>query len=387
MMKIAIIAHSCRVGGGLIGTKNLLKALKNVVKDEQFMVICSAGCGYEEIELPANSELFIYKDSHSLLKRYWFETIELPKIVKKYAPDVIFGPGNIGLTNPGVPQALFVRQAYLFYDKRHYPDIPLRALLRIKALKHQIKKSLPKTNLVFCQTPIVKQRFAEKMHYRMENIKIIPLPPPEEIFLKADLSKPAIFQELPDTFYVLILTRYLTHRNPSILIPLCKRFGKQIRNKGIKFITTVEPKDHPKAQRFLNDIVADNLKDIIINVGMLSRNDVSRYLSHSHLLWLPTLLETLCLPYLEAMKCGTAIMAPDLDFARYVCGDAAIFYNPWDIDSIFKTLMFIRENDSLRQTLIEKGSESLNDRQKFAGSWEETANNILYELRALAAHR
>ena len=59
-IKIAIIAHACRGGGGLFQTANLLKALKNVTEDEQFMIVCPAGCGYEEIELPANSKLFVY---------------------------------------------------------------------------------------------------------------------------------------------------------------------------------------------------------------------------------------------------------------------------------------------------------------------------------------
>jgi glycosyltransferase involved in cell wall biosynthesis len=382
-MRIAIIAHPCRAGGSLAITLNFIKALKDVAADDQFLVVCSASYGYEDIELPKGSELFVYKGSQQPFPRYCFENFKLPKIVSNYKPDLVFGIGNIGLTRLAVPQVLFIGQAYLFYNKKHYPGIPLRGWLRIAALKRQLKKSLPATRLILCQTPIVRQRLSEKFNYPREWVKVVTFPPPAEVMSLNQGDKPETFS-CSDTFYVLLLTRYLTHRNPSILIPLCKRFGNQIKNKRIKFITTVERGDHPKARKFLSNIVAGNFQDIIINVGKLSRNDVSRYLSHSHLLWLPTLLETLCLPYLEAMKCGTAIMAPDIDFAKYVCGDAAIFYNPWDIDSIFNTLMSIRENDSLRHALIEKGMESLNDRQKFSGNWRETATNIMHALRVLA---
>ena len=69
-IKIAIIAHACRGGGGLFQTANLLKALKNVAQDEQFLLVCSAGYGFEEIRLPDNSELFVYKGKHNPLERY-----------------------------------------------------------------------------------------------------------------------------------------------------------------------------------------------------------------------------------------------------------------------------------------------------------------------------
>lgn len=102
-IKIAIIAHNCREGGGLVGTLNLVKAFKDVAQNVQFLLVCSAGYGYEEIELPLNSELFVYRGRQSPLARLWFDKVTLPKVVRRYNPDVIFGPGNIGLTHAGVP--------------------------------------------------------------------------------------------------------------------------------------------------------------------------------------------------------------------------------------------------------------------------------------------
>jgi len=98
---------------------------------------------------------------------------------------------------------------------------------------------------------------------------------------------------------------------------------------------------------------------------------------------MPTTLETLCLPFLEAMAMGTPILAPDLDFARYVCGDAAIFYDPWEIESIFCSILLMRENASLRKELVEKGKIELGNRGKFAENWEETAADLMRNLRLL----
>jgi len=382
-IKVAIVAHSCRDGGSLVIMRDILKSLKDIACDEQFMVICSAGCGYEEIEMPAGSELFVYKGKQSALKRYWFEEVTLPKIVDTYNPDVIFGIGNTGLTNPRAPQALFIQQGWLIYDKKHYPDMSLWLQMRLFSLNLQIKKSLPATGLVFCQTPVVKQRFSEKYWYPQNQIEILRFPPPAEITAKPDARTPSFLDKSSGNFYVLLLTRYLPHRNPNILMPLCQRYESQIREKQIKFITTIEEHDDPLAGIFLKNISNRSLEDVIINVGQLSREDVSRYLSNSDVLWLPTLVETLCIPYLEAMSLGVPIMAPDLDFARYVCGEAALFYDPWNLESIYDRIVLLRENPSFCKELSTRGKTNLTDRERFAKDWTEVASDVLVNLRKL----
>lgn len=383
-IKIAVIAHGCRTGGGLFGTLNLMRSFKNVAINEEILLICSKGYGYEGVELPQGSDVFVYKGSQNPLARQWFERVTLPAIIDSYGADVVFGPGNIGIVNPKVPQALFIRMPYMLYDKKYYPNATFLEKIRFAALRSQICKSLPKTKLVYSQTPIVSSRFSKSFNYPENQIKTLRLPCPTEINRTSDLDVPNILENSSGNFYILVLTRYMTHRNPDILIPLCKKYGKEIREKGIKFITTVEANEHVHAPKFLEKCSRNKLDDIIINVGRLSRQEVSRYYTHTDLLWLPTMMETLCLPFLEAMTVGSAILAPDLDFARYVCGDAAVFYDPWDIDSIFNKICFIKENDVVRQDLIDKGKTQIKNMDKFSRNWEEVAAEVLCDMRQLA---
>jgi glycosyltransferase involved in cell wall biosynthesis len=383
-IKIAFIAHCCRTGGGLFGTLNLLRAMKSVAHDMRFLLIYSTGYGYEDIELPAGSEKFAYRGSHRPIARYWFEKSKLPKIIKDYNADVIFGAANVGLSSISIPQAVFVRQAYLFYDKKYYPQIHLKLQLRIAALKWQTRKMLPFTNRIYVQTPIAKHRFSEKYHYPESQIKVLTLPTPAEIYPIEGVESPAVFDKSSGNFYILALTRYMPHRNPSVLIPLCRKHGNQIRERKIKFITTVELEGNRRVGTFLKNISKYHLEDIIINVGSLSRQGVVKYFSHSQAFWMPTTLETLGLPFLEAMTMGVPILAPDIDFARYVCGEAAVFYDPWDINSVFEKIMLLRQDSALRKTLAEQGKVELADRTRFSANWEEVADDILRELRELA---
>ncbi|MBW8000405.1 MAG: glycosyltransferase family 4 protein [Planctomycetes bacterium] len=382
-LKIAIIAHCCRTGGGLSMTLNLLRAMNDIAQDEQFLLIYSSGYGYENIKLSPGSESFFYKGSHSPPARYLFEKFKLPRLIKNYNPDAIFSASNVGLPSISVPQAVLIGQPHLLYDKKHYPQIHLRLQLRIEALKIQTRKFLPSTDIIYAQIPVVKRRFAERYNYPENQIKVLPLPTPAEIKPVEGIEAPALFDKSADNFYILMMTRYMAHRNPGILIPLCKRYADQLRDKKIKFITTVEREDDILVDKFLKNISRYHLEDIITNVGSLSRQEVVQYFSHSQAFWMPTTMETLGLPFLESMTMGVPILAPDLDFARYVCGEAALFYDPWDIDSMFNSVISIRTEESLRQKLIAKGKEEIANSERFASNWEEPAAQIIQDLRFL----
>lgn len=386
-IRIAIIALPCRTGGGLVGTKNILRAWSEINQDDSFLVIAPPNCGYENIALNSQFQLYIYKGSHAPWARYWFEEKVMPKIVNDFSADVILGIGNIGLTKTKTPQALFIRQACLFYPQTHFSDISFRSRLRLAALKHQVKKSLPDTNILLVQTPIVRKRLADEFEFAEDKIHVIRFAKPDEIDDGQKIDCPSVISESPESFFFFALTPYYPHRNPGDLLPLCKKYKKQIRARGVKFITTVNKSDHPKAGKYIQSIKKLGLEDIIINVGFLSRSDVCSFMNFSHCLWMPTLVETLGIPYIEAMNCDLPILTPNVDFAHYVCGDAAAYYEPWNIDSLFNKIILIRDNQQFRENLIAQANIERQDETKFARNWREVANDIQIRLKEIAVQK
>jgi glycosyltransferase involved in cell wall biosynthesis len=383
-IRVVVLAHSCRVGGALVGTTDLVRALEKVAPDERCLLICSGGCGLERLDMASGNGRFVYEGSHSPLQRMRFETLTLPKIIDRYTPQVILNLNNEGIAKQGAPQVLLFRNAYPLYNRKHFPNMSVKASLRLALLRARVRRALPSTPLVFTQTPVMKQRFARCFRYPESHIEVQPYPAPSDMKPTVGLGRPSVFDQRSDGFYILVLTRYMAHRNPKVLIPLCRRYGHQIREQGIRFITTVGPADYPAAKSFLKVICQDHLQDVILNVGSLSREDVLRYYSHSSLLWMPTLIESLPLPYLEAMSMGVPILAPDIDFAQYICGEAAAFYDPWDIDSIFRGIMSLRNDRALRLRLIERGRTALLDSGRFAENWEEVAVAVMAGLKRVA---
>ena len=75
--------------------------------------------------------------------------------------------------------------------------------------------------------------------------------------------------------------------------------------------------------------------------------------------FLPTVLETFSATYPEAMAMRLPIVTTDLAFARDVCGDAALYFEPNNAKSAAKQLLSVIGDPKVRQRLIESGTNVL----------------------------
>jgi glycosyltransferase involved in cell wall biosynthesis len=75
----------------------------------------------------------------------------------------------------------------------------------------------------------------------------------------------------------------------------------------------------------------------------LAPHQVPEAMADASALFLPTLLESYGLIYLEAMACGLPIVTSDRDFARWICSDTALYFDPLDPTSIVETILALPE--------------------------------------------
>jgi glycosyltransferase involved in cell wall biosynthesis len=72
---------------------------------------------------------------------------------------------------------------------------------------------------------------------------------------------------------------------------------------------------------------------------------------------LPSLAEGFCRPALEAMACGTPVVAASVSALPEVVGDAAILVDPLDAGSLAKALVRVFTDGPLRDELVARGLE------------------------------
>ena len=84
------------------------------------------------------------------------------------------------------------------------------------------------------------------------------------------------------------------------------------------------------------------------------------------------------IPLVEAMQAGVPILAGNLTSLPEVCGEAALYVNPLDVNEIASAMQEMSENSILRASLIEKG---LKRSKNF--NWDFTAGIIWKEIESV----
>jgi glycosyltransferase involved in cell wall biosynthesis len=143
---------------------------------------------------------------------------------------------------------------------------------------------------------------------------------------------------------------------PSKNIKILNQVIPLLKNKitEFQFVLTV-PHDE------LNNLILPENRSHIINLGFLSVSDFSRVYNEIDYVFLPTLLETFTAVYPESMKMNKPILTSDLSFAKDICREAALYFDPLNPVDIVEKILIIVHNPKLVKELIEEGKNRLND--------------------------
>ena len=299
-----------------------------------------------------------------LRRLLWVQT-GLRARVRRARPRVLLNLMPEGLLAPGLPQVTTVhdvlpllypseypRQQYYF---RYYVPAVLRASHAVLVISESTRRDL----LRFYDVA------PEKIHVVLagyDTQRFVPASPGPE----------------PDPEpYLLYVGNVMPHKN---LVRLVEAFALVARRHPVRLV--LRGWGRPRNVQILRDRIGA--------LGLEARVDWRPYAPDEELLALyrgaralvlPSLHEGFGLTALEAMACGTPVVAADVSSIPEVVGDAAVLVDPLDPASIAAGLCRILTEDGLCKDLRERGLER-------AGhfSWEATARAVQQAVaRAVAA--
>jgi glycosyltransferase involved in cell wall biosynthesis len=158
---------------------------------------------------------------------------------------------------------------------------------------------------------------------------------------------------LPEKF-ILYLGNFLPHKNVVSLVKAFKRIAKRFANYKL---VLAGPLDNYGIE-MQNYVLDKNLEDRVQFTNTIKEEDYPEVLlSLADVFVFPTLYEGFGLPPLEAMACGTPVIASNLTSIPEVVGDAGILVDPLDIGEIGKALSELLENEKKRMIYSKKGLE------------------------------
>jgi len=126
---------------------------------------------------------------------------------------------------------------------------------------------------------------------------------------------------------------------------------------------------YPKIQEKVKRL---NLNRRVIFTDYIKEEELPFFYKEASLFIFPSLYEGFGLPPLEAMASGCPVVVSNVASLPEVCGDAAYYIDPYDINSISEGIYKVLTDKNLRMTLIQKGFERVK-----LFTWEKTARQII----------
>lgn len=172
----------------------------------------------------------------------------------------------------------------------------------------------------------------------------------------------------------LLLAAGYWHKNHEIAAPMARALSDLLPGTDFRIDVTLPPKS-PIWAKLQAQAELLGVADKIHNFGPLSLADCARAIEESLVVLHPSLLETFSATYLEAMGLGRPLLVSDRPFAREICGDAAVYFDPLDPDDAARKAAELIRDAALRQRLVSLGTTRLT---AFPGP--EQKNQSLVEL-------
>lgn len=212
----------------------------------------------------------------------------------------------------------------------------------MRAIRWTMGASCANAHIVFTQTPTMKL-CVEKVFGLPPGRTVVVEPVPDLPIERTEVSELLqMMLQVPDDRRLLYVGNSSPYKNLDVL-PAALRILRETLPRTTLF-ATISPL-HPLARC-----------EGVTALGHVPRGGLSSIYELATALVMPSLVETVGLPMLEAASCGLAIVAADRPYARDVCESGAAYFNPLDPGSLAAVLARVLTDGTFRSNLRARAS-------------------------------
>jgi glycosyltransferase involved in cell wall biosynthesis len=175
--------------------------------------------------------------------------------------------------------------------------------------------------------------------------------------------------------YVVALGTFEPRKN---LVRLVRAFGKVARGRSELSLVLVGRKGW-RAEEVFAAIDRETPAARVRRLGAVSDPLVAALVRGAAAVAFPTLHEGFGLPAVEGMAAGTPVLVSDIPVMREVCGDAAVYADPYDVDALAEGLVDVL-NPARRDERAHRGRA-----RAATFTWDRCARGVLGAYRAAIA--
>jgi glycosyltransferase involved in cell wall biosynthesis len=223
-------------------------------------------------------------------------------------------------------------------------------------LTDAIKRALLRqADYFIVETGTVRNLLSEKLDIPHERITIVPNGLNPLLAAYAPTPAPKI-----GPFVILVPAAYYPHKNLEIVPEVAKALSSMTPGMPFEFRLTLNPAS--KQWQFIADKAARlDVDDHVRTVGILDMDALSLAYRAANAVFLPTMREASTAVYPESFHFERPIVTSDMEFARELCGDAAVFCNPRNAWALANGLKKIMCDPDYGAQLVKAGTRRLID--------------------------
>tara|TARA_B100000965_G_scaffold8983_1_gene6974 strand:- start:1508 stop:2572 length:1065 start_codon:yes stop_codon:yes gene_type:complete len=324
------------------------KDLLNSLSAEKITTLIPHDIGMKgDIYIPNNLSPGKGMKSH-MRRLYWLQTV-VPKIMKNLNAEYFLSP----LLE--APLFTNVKSIVLAHDliPLRYPSISFLSLYHLTYIPLILKQS----KLILCNS--ISTANDLNNFYQVPRQKLIP------IKLGFNNEKYYPIKMIRKKFF-LIIGRHNPHKNLDRVIRAFS-FAK-INNYKLVFVGSFDRRYTPSLMKLIDEL---NLRHLCVWKGWINDHEKLLLLNECQALIIASLWEGFGLPALEAMACGTPVIASEIGALPEVIGEYGYLVNPFKIESIAFAMNSVINDKKCFEKALQKGPE-----RAASFNWFSTARAI-----------
>lgn len=355
-MKLLINLSNLYVGGGIQVALSFINELKVISTKNEYHIFLSRRIDHQIKQnlFPPNFHFYLIERSPASL---WYRNkivAQLNQLEKNIQPEVVFTVFGPSYWKPKTTHLMGIANGWIYnpgtvaYKVLSCYDA-LITRLAVMYSEYYIKRD---AQFFVVETNDAKEKIIKYMQIN-ENVLFVVGNTYSAIYNdykkldRADNSYLPLPEKGKELFRLVLISHNYAHKNLKIITEIIP----YLSDYNVEFILTIDDRSY-------NNMFS-GFEDKIINLGTVKHDECPSIYKQSDALFFPSLLETFSASYPEAMKMKIPILTSDLSFARDICKDAALYFDPLDPIDIANKIKLLIDDKILYNELIEKGKAIL----------------------------
>ncbi len=383
----ALLVEPGKTGGGETFLVNLLKHLFRIDSENDYLVLATATNRHLFETNQKNVEISeVLKGNTSRARRIWYETVQLPLLLKHEKIDLFYSPfGTLPLWLPCKSVVTF--QNLLYFDfQNNVPyrgsSLKSRVFVNLQALYYKMMtpRTIARATRIWAISNTTAWQL--KKHFRVKETALEVIYAGVEYdrfnpYRSGTKQEPAF--EKP---YILCVAQLYPNKN---LDRVLHAFREAI-DRGLRHDLVIVGNDWHGYRRRL-ELLAEELQisGRVVFTGGVSHDELPPYFWNADLFLLVSNVESFGLPVLEAMSAGVPVIISNRSALPEIAGGAALLASVDQKNHLTEQILRVLKDENLAT-----GLRKLGDQRARSFSWTETAARALdlfYDAAGFSPHK